>query len=298
MQNPFTINSKRKQEQEVLDSELVGYDDLKDFLSRLMQDPSRSMNIMFLGSSATGKTRILDYIRYRYGKVIKDAIIVYHNVETSTGRGIIWDMIQALLQNKEKQKRLFGKFRPEKEKEVWLFLDELDKIKVKAELNQLLTLLENKTINYKVHRKQYLITNIKLKIFATTNSIDPLPRPFLNRFMVFKLRRYTKEQLVHIAKSLSPAYIKNVKTHQEREQIAEEIVNVLWELRKRTVRKATQVMEMYDLYRQEKTIKEIFEFTQKYNSTEEEDEDDIDDEIDSTEEEEEEIEESDGVERL
>jgi Holliday junction DNA helicase RuvB len=103
----------------------------------------------------------------------------------------------------------------------YLLLDELEKMS-KKDQNVLLNVIETgmliETKISKTRRKQMK----NLKVFATTNNVDPLSRPLRSRFMEFHLPEYTFDQFCEIARRL----LNERFGHSN--QVADEIASVVW----------------------------------------------------------------------
>src|SRR5919109_5573433 len=84
-------------------------------------------------------------------------------------------------------------------------VDEVDKIKPKAELFMLLNLLEGNEIHKVVKKVEYHI-KLKLRVFATCNDVSRLPVAFVSRFQRLTLKEYTKEQFIEVALGLASQY--------------------------------------------------------------------------------------------
>lgn len=232
-------------------SDIEGYDNIKVFLSNYF-DSEEDLNVMLLGSPATSKTMFLKAVRRKYN----DAL--YFDFSNVTGRGFIRMLIE-----KQKTQGMFNK-----NKEVVLLLDEIDKITPRADLDMLLNLLEENEIHY-TKGKMDIHIKMNVKVFATANSIDSLSKHFMSRFFVLKLKEYDRTQFVKIAVKIADEYLK-VKNNDRREEIAEEIADKMFKLGLHDVRQIRDVMKLYNIYKGKKTVQEVIDFRADYINEEEE----------------------------
>jgi MoxR-like ATPase len=151
---------------------------------------------------------------------------------------------------------MYGK-RPKKK---ILLINEIDKIKPISELNILLDLLDGKTIDKVVYKKEYHVRFSEgLRVFATCNNVDKLSEAIRSRFCVKQLADYTYDQFVTIGKALGDKYLK-VRDEQAREQIAEEIsIKAYRDKEIKDVRRLIDFFKVYNIYKGEKTPEQILE---------------------------------------
>ena len=111
----------------------------------------------------------------------------------------------------------------------YLLLDEVEKMS-KSDQNVLLNVLETGVLTSTKVRKTGN-KKMNLSVFATTNDIDAISKPFRSRFMEFSLPPYTYEDFCNIAvKLLSVRYGLD-------EQIALKIADTVWnKIKSRDVR--------------------------------------------------------------
>src|SRR5919109_1991651 len=171
--------------QESIATKIIGQQDIIEFVDNALDSPL-TINVLFNGSPGTGKTLHLQRIRER----IPDAF--YYDFSNTSGAGFIYSLI--------------NKAQEEGTKEMTLLLDEVDKIKPKAELFMLLNLLEGNEIHKVVKKVEYHI-KLKLRVFATCNDVSRLPVAFVSRFQRLTLKEYTKEQFIEVALGLASQYL-------------------------------------------------------------------------------------------
>jgi len=239
-------------------SDIVGYDDIKELLTKLIhEEENQQMNVLLLGSPATSKTLFLKSIRKQFNELD----CVYFDFSNTTGRGFLKAIIEARELQKEKQKGLFKN----KNQPLILLLDEIDKIKPRSDLNMLLNLLEGQEVHYTTANFEYHIS-IPIRVFATTNSTKVLPKPFISRFMVLQLGDYSQEDFIKISVGISKEHLR-VKNDQAREEIAEEIATKLYKKNIKDIRQIINIMKLYNLYKN-KPVDQIIEFQNKYTNEE------------------------------
>ena len=149
---------------------------------------------------------------------------------------------------------MFGK----KPKKKILLINEIDKIKPISELNVLLDLLDGRTIDKVVYKKEYHVKFSEgLRVFATCNNADKLSEAIRSRFLIRELADYTFEQFVQIGKALGEKYLK-IKDERIREQTANEISTKAYRDKEvKDVRRLIDFFKMHNIYNGEKTPNEI-----------------------------------------
>ena len=179
---------RQNQVDERLFSEIQGYNDIKELMMRCILSPE-PVHVILDGPPASGKTIFLLCMQKKlYSSYFVDCT-------NSTGPG----MIEYLLKHDVK----------------YLLLDEVEKMS-KNDQNVLLNVLETGALTStkvrKIARKE-----MNLSVFATTNDIDSLSKPFRSRFMELSLSPYTFEDV----KILATRY-------ELDEQIALKIADMVW----------------------------------------------------------------------
>ena len=177
-----------------------------------------------------------------------------YSIHLSTGKGFIQLLIDKRNTETNIPHRMFGK----KPKKKILLINEIDKIKPLSDLNVLLDLLDGRTIDKVVFKKEYHIRfDEGLSVFATCNNVDKLSEAIRSRFCVRPLEDYSFDQFVTIGKALGDKYLK-VKDEQTREHVAEEIATKAYRDKEvKDVRRLIDFFKIYNIFRGEKTPNEI-----------------------------------------
>jgi MoxR-like ATPase len=192
---------------------VVGREEELDFLDHLFLSTEEN-NILYNGSPAAAKTMILRAIMQKFPDQC-----YFFDFSLTSGKGLIQLLINKRNSETNISHRMFGK----KPKRKILLINEIDKIKPISELNVLLELLDGRTIDKVVYKKEYHVKFSEgLRIFATCNNADKLSEAIRSRFLIRELADYTFEQFIQIGKSLGEKYLKE-KDDRARELIAEEI---------------------------------------------------------------------------
>jgi MoxR-like ATPase len=79
----------------------------------------------------------------------------------------------------------------------YLIIDEIDKMNSQEDLSILLTLMESQRLVVRLH-KMSIDVPMKVWVFAAANRINKLPRELLDRFWVFNLKPYTKDEYLQV----------------------------------------------------------------------------------------------------
>jgi Holliday junction resolvasome RuvABC ATP-dependent DNA helicase subunit len=152
--------------------EIVGYVDIKKIMLKCINSSDREpIHVILDGPPASAKSLFL----LQMGKKLENSY--YADCTNTTGPGIV--------------KYLF-------EHDVkYLFLDEVEKMN-KTEQNVLLNVMETGILT-STKVKQTRSKKMNLSIYATTNDIDAISKPFRSRFMEFSLPEYSYEDFKEIA---------------------------------------------------------------------------------------------------
>lgn len=162
--NVFSIKSKSSFES------IQGYEDVKEIVQRAL-DSKENYNILFVGPPASSKTMFLMGIQ----DIRKDAI--YFDSTNTTNR--ILDILE------EKRPKI-------------LLLDEIDKMS-KQFAEKLLNFLEDGHVKVDQQKKSYDFTIKGVKVFASCNEINRMPKPLRSRFRKLFLPRYTEQQFIDVS---------------------------------------------------------------------------------------------------
>jgi MoxR-like ATPase len=249
---------------------VVGRQKEMEFLDNLFVS-NEEMNILYVGNPAAGKTLLLRHI-YRLFK--KQSL--WFDFTNTTGVGFIDLLIKNKLEREHTTspvRRYF--FGGSMSRDNILLLDEIDKIKPRADLNRLLDLLDGKEIHRVKHRIEDRIKFTgKMRVFATANSIDKLSGPFLSRFLVWPLRDYTQEEYIEVGRRLADLYLAEPNT-EIRSEIATTFAIKMYEQRNtKDLRQLSHYMKLWSVYRNgrghAKTVDEIMDLIDPVKQQEDE----------------------------
>lgn len=255
-EQPFT-SAKQTVVQQVIQREhgtdeqiinVVGREDELDFLDHLFLS-DEDLNVLYNGSPAAAKTMILKAIQQKFPDQC-----YFFDFSLTTGKGFI----QLLIDNRNEEKSFPNRMLGKKPKKKLLLINEIDKIKPISELNVLLDLLDGRTIDKVVYKREYHIKFSEgLRVFATCNNADKLSEAIRSRFLIRELSDYTFEQFVHIGKALGDKYLK-IKDERIREQTANEISTKAYRDKEvKDVRRLIDFFKIHNIYNGEKTPNEI-----------------------------------------
>ena len=227
---------------------VVGREDELDFLDHLFRS-DEDLNILYNGSPAAAKTMILKAIQQKFPDQC-----YFFDFSLTTGKGFI----QLLIDNRNEEKSFPNRMLGKKPKKRILLINEIDKIKPISELNVLLDLLDGRTIDKVVYKREYHIKFSEgLRVFATCNNADKLSEAIRSRFLIRELSDYTFEQFVQIGKALGDKYLK-IKDERIREQTANEISTKAYRDKEvKDVRRLINFFKIHNIYNGEKTPNEI-----------------------------------------
>jgi MoxR-like ATPase len=161
------------QQSEEFFSEIVGYSDVKELFMKCIQ--SNNMHVILDGPPASAKSLFLYEMLRNLGY---DAYFV--DCTNASGPGLV----DYLFENNVK----------------YLLLDEVEKMSNRDQ-NVLLNLMETGILT-STKVKKTRSKNMDISIYATTNDIEELSKPFRSRFMEFSLPPYTYDEFCDIAVKL------------------------------------------------------------------------------------------------
>jgi len=234
---------------------VVGHQTVQDFLGNLFES-NKDMNVLFVGSPATGKTLILKNIERMFQKVA-----IRFDFSTTTGRGFINYLIDKKLEREGGQSKLKNILvGDEILKDNILLLDEIDKIKPLTDLNMILQLLEGKEINYIKYRTYFKIKFTgRMRVFATCNKVGKLSEALRSRFLVWPLKDYTEEEYIEIGRKLAELHLEE-RDPEARIGIATAFAKAVYHSKKKDMRQLVHYMKLWSVYRSNgntKTVDEI-----------------------------------------
>jgi holliday junction DNA helicase RuvB len=184
---------RQKQTDERLFSEIHGYNDIKKLMMRCILSPE-AVNVILDGPPASGKSIFLLSMQ----KGLDDCYFV--DCTNATGPG----MLNYLFKNDVK----------------YLLLDEVEKMS-RSDQNMLLNVLETGVLT-STKMKKTASKEMNLSVFATTNDIDAISKPFRSRFVELSLPSYTYEEFCSIALELL------ANRYKHTEEISMRIADVVW----------------------------------------------------------------------
>jgi Holliday junction DNA helicase RuvB len=178
-------------------SEIVGYEDIKKLLLRCIRssyDSEEPMHVILDGPPASAKSMFLIQMQRK----LEDVYFV--DCTNASGPG----MVEYLFKNDVK----------------YLLLDEVEKMS-KADQNVLLNVMETGMLTSTKVRKTGSKT-MNLSIYATTNDIGGISKPFRSRFMEFSLPPYSYDEFCEIAVNLLE------KRYGHPEELSLKVVDIVW----------------------------------------------------------------------
>jgi len=168
--NMFSVSSPAKVELPPdFMSTIEGYDDLKAVIKRIVVN-EEPIHVLLVGPPSTAKSLMLMEI-----EKLPESVFITMGTATKAG---IRDVLLAR--------------RPR-----YLIIDEIDKLNSQEDLSILLTLMESQRLVVSIH-KMSIDVPMKVWVFAAANRINKLPRELLDRFWMFNLKPYTKEEYLRV----------------------------------------------------------------------------------------------------
>ena len=159
--------------EEVVFQDIEGYNDIKKLMMRCIVSPEPT-HLILDGPPASGKTVFLLSMQKELDNTY------FADCTNAIGPG----MVDYLLNHYVR----------------YLLLDEVEKMS-KRDQNVLLNLMETGILTSTKVKKTY-DKKMNLSIFATTNDIDSLSKPFRSRFLEFSLPEYTFEEFQRLSAKL------------------------------------------------------------------------------------------------
>jgi hypothetical protein len=162
-------------QKQILFDDIIGFEDLKELLTKCL-DIKDSCNVLLSGPPASSKTLFLLSIQ----KAVPNSYFI--DAANASGPGLV----DYLFEHPDTH---------------IICIDELDKLK-KSDQTALLSLLETGILSSTKVRKTRSIRMEGVKVFASSNDVGRLIRPFRSRFLEFDLPEYTWENFLEIAQKL------------------------------------------------------------------------------------------------
>lgn len=181
--------------EEFFDS-VIGYGDIKKLLLRCIQSSDKEpVHVILDGPPASAKSMFLEAMKNK----LED--VHYIDCTNATGPGLV----DFLFDNDVK----------------FLLLDEVEKMS-DSDQNVLLNVMERGVLTSTKVRHTGDKEMKNLSIYATTNYIDEISKPFRSRFMEFSLPEYTEEDFKNIAVKLLGL------RYEHSEALALKIADTVW----------------------------------------------------------------------
>jgi len=220
-------------EEKALDffDEIYSYNDLKEILYRGIVS-EHNVNILLVGPPATAKSLLLQCIHER----AKDC--VYYDAANSSGPGIIHDLVN------HRNARI-------------ILIDEIDKIN-RRDQAVFYNLMETGEVNITKKESRVKFKMDNPKIFATSNSIERLTKPFRSRFGIYTLPEYSDRDFIKICVTLlrSKFYLPSI--------LSALIAQLLLEKGEKDIRKALNIAKLIKTEDDENKINKIIDTYLKY----------------------------------
>jgi len=203
---------KQEQSEEDLFNDIIGYADIKKLILRCIQSSDREpVHVVLDGPPASAKSMFLLQMQ----KKLEDTY--YVDCTNASGPG----MVEYLFKNDVK----------------YLLLDEVEKMS-KSDQNVLLNVMETGVLT-STKVKKTATKEMNLSIYATTNDIDGISKPFRSRFTELSLPGYNFDEFCEIAVKLTEQ-----RDGHDRE-IAMKIADTVWnKLNSRDVRDIIQISKL------------------------------------------------------
>jgi holliday junction DNA helicase RuvB len=187
------LGKQRDNPEEAIFQDIEGYNDIKKLVMRCIVS-SEPIHVILDGPPASGKTIFLSSME----KELDNAYFV--DCTNATGPG----MVNYLLSHDVR----------------YLLLDEVEKMS-KKDQNVLLNLMETGVLTSTKVKKTYE-KKMNVSVFATTNDIDSLNRPFRSRFLEFSLPEYTFEEFDRLLVRLL------AQRYRHSPEFAHKVASVVW----------------------------------------------------------------------
>jgi hypothetical protein len=192
----FRIGDNYEIEESIF-SEIVGYADIKKLLLRCIRSSyydEEPMHVILDGPPASAKSMFLIQMQRK----LEDVYFV--DCTNASGPG----MIEYLFKNDVK----------------YLLLDEVEKMS-KADQNVLLNVMETGMLTSTKVRKTGS-KRMNISVYATTNDIDAISKPFRSRFTELSLPAYSYDEFCNIAAKLLDT------RHKHPEELSLKVANIVW----------------------------------------------------------------------
>jgi replication-associated recombination protein RarA len=187
------LGKERDNPEEAIFRDIEGYNDIKKLMMRCIVS-SEPTHVILDGPPASGKTIYLLSMEKELDKAY------FVDCANATGPG----MVDYLLSHDVR----------------YLLLDEVEKMS-KKDQNVLLNLMETGMLRSTKAKKTYE-KKMNVSIFATTNNIDSLSKPFRSRFLEFSLPQYTWEEFNKLSVKLLG------QRYGHSPELSQKVANAVW----------------------------------------------------------------------
>jgi replication-associated recombination protein RarA len=230
---PRLLSKQRENPEEVIFQDIEGYNDIKKLIMRciISHEPT---HVILDGPPASGKTIFLLSMQ----KGLDNAYFV--DCTNATGP----DMIDYLFSHDVK----------------YLLLDEVEKMS-KRDQNVLLNLMETGVLSSTKVKKTYQ-KKMNVSVFATTNDIDSLSKPFRSRFLEFSLTEYTFEEFERLSIRLLD------QRYGHSPELSRKVASTVWNIMKS--KDCRNILQVSKLSRNISDVDFVVTTLKKYNRKEEE----------------------------
>ncbi|MCD6325154.1 hypothetical protein J7L97_02570 [Candidatus Bathyarchaeota archaeon] len=205
---------------------IYGHDEIKEIFIRSLRS-EKPIHILLVGETSSAKSLFMSELNR-----LKGSIFILGGLSTKAG---IRDIIESGAR--------------------YIIIDELDKIESSKDLSALLSFMESGVIAIAKHKK-HIIVRGKAWIFAACNKTDRLPPELLSRFLVLKIPKYTKKELISVM--VKVLVYREGKSRKFAEYIAKKIVN---DLESTDPRDAVKISRMV---RSRKDVDKIIRILRRY----------------------------------
>ena len=217
--NAVVSQKLQPQTEEAFFSEIIGYPAIKKILLKCIQSNDREpVHVILDGPPASAKSMFLEGMRQKLTGVY------YVDCVNATGPGLV----QYLFDNDV----------------GFLLLDEVEKMS-KDNQNVLLNVMETGILTSTKVRKTGT-KEMNLSIYATTNDIDAISKPFRSRFLEFSLPPYSYNEFCNIAAKLLAT------RYGHPEELSLKVADIVW-----NKLKSKDVRDILSIGRLSKNIDEI-----------------------------------------
>lgn len=190
---------------------IIGHEDKKEIIKRILDPSVKHLHALLLGVVATAKTMIMEELSRLPGSKLV--------IGSYTSRVGLFEVLY-------------------NERPDYLLIDEIDKIEDAKDLAILLSLMQTGYISETKHNRDRT-ARLPTKVFASANNLKGLPHELLSRFILLRFPEYTDDEFTDVVVNI-------LKT---REGLTESLAlyisqKCLYELSTRDVRDAIKIARL------------------------------------------------------